>query len=45
MRVEGLGGTARRAALGQASPGEEVGAEVDLAPHEIARLDLSFTDS
>jgi hypothetical protein len=40
VRIEGLSGQARRAALGQASPGEEVGAEVELAPHEIARLDL-----
>jgi len=42
VRVEGLGGTARRAPLGQASPGEEVGAEVELAPHEIVRLDLEI---
>ena len=42
VRVEGLAGTARRAALGQASPGEEVGAEVELAPHEIVRLDLEI---
>jgi hypothetical protein len=42
VRVEGLGGKARRTALGQASPGEEVGAEVELAPHEIARLDLEI---
>ena len=42
VRVEGLGGTARRAALGQTSPGEEVGTEVELAPHEIVRLDLEI---
>ena len=42
VRVEGLGRKARRTALGQASPGEEVGAEVELAPHEIARLDLEI---
>jgi hypothetical protein len=42
VHVEGLSGPARRAALGQASPGEEVGAEVELAPHEIARLDLGI---
>jgi hypothetical protein len=42
VRVEGLGGKARRAALGQTSPGEEVGAEGELAPHEIARLDLDI---
>jgi hypothetical protein len=40
VRVEGLSGMARRATLGQASPGEEVGAEIELAPHEIARLDV-----
>ena len=40
MRVEGLAGPVLRAALGQASPGEELGAEVELAPHEIVRLDL-----
>jgi hypothetical protein len=42
VRVEGLGERALRAALGQATPGEEVGAEVELAPHEIARLDLEI---
>jgi hypothetical protein len=41
-RIEGLPGNACRTALGQASPGEEVGAEVELAPHEIARLDLEI---
>jgi D-apionolactonase len=40
VHVEGLGGKARRAALGEASPGEEAGTEVDLAPHEVVRLDL-----
>jgi hypothetical protein len=40
VRVEGLAGQARRAELGQTSPGEEVGPEVELAPHEVARLDF-----
>jgi D-apionolactonase len=40
VHIEGLSGRVRRAALGQASPGEEIGAEVELAAHEIARLDL-----
>jgi D-apionolactonase len=42
VRVEGLAGRACRASLGQASPGEEVEGEVELAPHEIARLDLEI---
>jgi hypothetical protein len=42
VRVEGVAGRARRAALGQASPGEDVGVEVELAPHEIARLDVQL---
>jgi hypothetical protein len=42
VRVEGLGEKARRAALGQTTPGEEVGDELELAPHEIARLDLEI---
>ena len=42
VHVEGLSGQARRAVLGQASPGEEVGAEIELAPHEIVRLDLEI---
>ena len=42
VRIEGLKGMARRATLGQVSPGEEVGTEIDLAPHEIARLDLEI---
>jgi hypothetical protein len=40
VRLEGLPAGLRRAALGQAEPGEEVGAEIELAPHEIARLDV-----
>jgi hypothetical protein len=40
VRLEGLPSGLRRATLGQAEPGEEVGAEVELAPHEIARLDV-----
>jgi hypothetical protein len=42
VRVEGLAGKARRAALGQTSTGEEIGAEVELAPHEITRLDVEI---
>jgi hypothetical protein len=42
VRIDGLSGVARRATLGQVSPGEEVGTELDLAPHEIARLDLEI---
>jgi hypothetical protein len=40
VRVDGLPGRARRAALGDPSPGAASGLEIELAPHEIARLDL-----
>jgi hypothetical protein len=40
VRVEGLSGRVRRAALGDGSPGDESGLEVELAPREVARLDV-----
>ena len=40
VRVEGLSGRARRAALGDASPGADSGLEIELSPHEVARLDV-----
>jgi hypothetical protein len=40
VRVEGLGGRVRRAALGDVSPGGESGFEMELTPHGIARLDV-----
>jgi hypothetical protein len=40
VRIEGLCGRARRAALGDASPGADSGFEIELAPHEVARLDV-----
>jgi D-apionolactonase len=43
VRVEGLAGRVRRAALGEAS-GADAGLEVELAPHEVARLDVSLAD-
>jgi hypothetical protein len=39
VRVEGVSGKARRATLGRAD-GEESGLELELGPHEIARLDV-----
>ena len=39
VRVEGLAGRVRRAKLGQPE-GEECGNELQLAPHEVARLDV-----
>jgi hypothetical protein len=40
VRIEGLAGAARLAALGDPGRGEESGAEVELAPHAIVRLDV-----
>jgi pimeloyl-ACP methyl ester carboxylesterase len=40
VRVEGLSGRACRAALGDASPGADSGLEIELSPHEVARLDV-----
>jgi hypothetical protein len=40
VRVEGLSGRVRRAGLGQPPPGQESGSELELAPHEIVRLDV-----
>jgi len=39
VRVEGLSGRVVRSALGQATPGEDSGLELELRPHEIVRLD------
>jgi hypothetical protein len=44
VRVEGLAGRVRRAALCEAS-GADAGLEVELAPHEVARLDVSLADA
>ena len=41
VRVAGIAGKARRAALGQAE-GEEAGLEVELKPREVARLDVEL---
>jgi hypothetical protein len=41
VRVEGLSGRVTRAALGERGPGADAGFDVELAPHEIARLDVS----
>ena len=40
VRVEGLSGRVRRAPLGDASPGDEGELEIELGPHEVARLDV-----
>jgi hypothetical protein len=40
VRVEGVAGSARRFRLGETQPGVEAGLELELGPHEIARLDL-----
>jgi hypothetical protein len=45
VRVEGLTGRARRAAPGDASPGAESGPEIELAPHEVARLDVESAEA
>jgi hypothetical protein len=39
VRIEGLPASARRAPLGQGPAGEEAGAEMELAPREIVRID------
>jgi hypothetical protein len=39
VKIDGLPGSARRAPLGQGPAGEDVGAEVELAPHEVVRID------
>jgi D-apionolactonase len=39
VRIEGLGGPARRAPLGQGPAGEEAEAELELAPREVLRVD------
>jgi hypothetical protein len=44
VRVEGLGGRARRAALGSDGAGVETGLELELGPHEVTRLDVSAVD-
>ena len=41
MRVEGVSGKAKRAALGQAE-GEEAGLELELDAREIVRLDVDL---
>ncbi len=41
VRVEGLSGRVTRAGLGEPGPGAEAGFEVELAPHEVVRLDVS----
>ncbi len=41
VRVEGLSGRVTRAALGEQGSGVEADFEVELAPHEVARLDVS----
>jgi hypothetical protein len=40
VRVDGLPGRLSRAPLGAPGPGEEVEGEVELAPHEVARIDV-----
>jgi len=40
VRIDGLGGRLVRAPLGGAEPGEEIEGEIELAPHEVARIDL-----
>jgi len=40
VRVEGLSGRVRHASLGDASPGDEGGFEIELAPRGIARFDV-----
>jgi hypothetical protein len=44
VRVEGLAGWAKRAALGEAS-GSDVGFEIELVLHEVARFDAVFADA
>ena len=40
VRVDGLAGRLVRAPLGAAEPGEEIGGELELAPHEVARIEV-----
>jgi hypothetical protein len=40
VRVEGMSGRVRRAGLGDASPGDEGGFEIELGPRGVARLDV-----
>ena len=40
VRVDGLPGRLVRAPLGAPGPGEAVEGEVELAPHEVARIDV-----
>jgi hypothetical protein len=40
VRVDGLTGAARRSRLGETGSGAESGLEVELGPHEVARLDF-----
>jgi hypothetical protein len=41
VRIDGLAGRLVRAPLGGTAPGDEVEGEIALAPHEVARLDVS----
>jgi hypothetical protein len=41
VRVEGLSGRVARAALGERGSGADAGFEIELAPREVARLDVS----
>ena len=41
VRIDGLAGRLVRAPLGGAAPGEEIEGEIELAPHEVARIDVS----
>jgi hypothetical protein len=41
VRIEGLSGRVSRAPLGDPSSGTEAGLELDLAPHEVVRLDIA----
>jgi hypothetical protein len=45
VRVDGLSGQVRRATLGHDASRAEAGFEVELAPHEVARLDVSRAES
>jgi hypothetical protein len=41
VRIDGLAGRLLRVPLGGAEPGEEVAGELQLAPHEVARIDVT----
>jgi D-apionolactonase len=41
VRLDGLSGKVTRAVLGDGNPGAEAGFELELAPHEVARLDVT----